>query len=308
MRILIIKPSSLGDVIHALRVIVQIKTNNPQVKIDWVIKSSLKDILSTTNYVSKIHEFERGAGLLSYIKLIKKIRCYKYDICIDLQGLLRSSLICLMSNASKKIGVADGRELSTVFYKSIGEKDRKKEIHAIDRLIPFLHELDFNEYEKMLPLSFVYSKLRPKSFEAIKGKQFIVLFPESRRSEKIWPFYEEFSNEISKYTGLDIVVVGNFRSDDFKNTIDLRGELKLSELPAIIQKAEFIVTNDSAPLHIASALCTPTVALFGPTSFIKYGPYPQNDSMNIVISSRDGFMKSIPLQSVIEAVKDLVNR
>ena len=160
----------------------------------------------------------------------------------------------------------------------------------------------------MLPLSFVYSKLRPKSFEAIKGKQFIVLFPESRRSEKIWPFYEEFSNEISKYTGLEIVVVGNFRSDDFKNTIDLRGELKLSELPAIIQKAEFIVTNDSAPLHIASALRTPTVALFGPTSFIKYGPYPQNDSMNRVISSRDGLMKSIPLQSVIDAVKDLVNR
>ena len=116
------------------------------------------------------------------------------------------------------------------------------------------------------------------------------------------------STEISKYTGLDIVVVGNFRSDDFKNTIDLRGELKLSELPAIIQKAEFIVTNDSAPLHIASALCTPTVALFGPTSFIKYGPYPQKDSMNRVISSRDGLMKSIPLQSVIEAVKDLVNR
>ena len=122
-----------------------------------------------------------------------------------------------------------GRELSTVFYKSIGEKDRKKEIHAIDRLIPFLHELDFNEYEKMLPLSFVYSKLRPNLLKPLR-KQFIVLFPESRRSEKIWPFYEEFSNEISKYTGLDIVVVGNFRSDDFKNTIDLRGELKLSEL------------------------------------------------------------------------------
>ena len=154
----------------------------------------------------------------------------------------------------------------------------------------------------------LFTQIKTQIFEAIKGKQFIVLFPESRRSEKIWPFYEEFSNEISEYTGLDIVVVGNFRSDDFKNTIDLRGELKLSELPAIIQKAEFIVTNDSAPLHIASALCTPTVALFGPTSFIKYGPYPQNDSMNIVISSRDGLMKSIPLQSVIEAVKDLVNR
>ena len=127
MRILIIKPSSLGDVIHALRVIVQIKTNNPQVKIDWVIKSSLKGILSTTNYVSKIHEFERGAGLLSYIKLIKKIRCYKYDICIDLQGLLRSSLICLMSNASKKIGVADGRELSTVFTRALGKGPKERD-------------------------------------------------------------------------------------------------------------------------------------------------------------------------------------
>ena len=100
MKILIIKPSSLGDVIHALRVVYQIKENSRFVQIDWVIKSELQPILSASGFVKKVYLFERGAGFINFIKLIKAIRKKKYDYALDLQGLLRSA--CLLKFALSK--------------------------------------------------------------------------------------------------------------------------------------------------------------------------------------------------------------
>ena len=98
----------------------------------------------------------------------------------------------------------------------------------------------------------------------------------------------------------------NKEGRDFKGSIDARGKLSLTELPFVISKSKAVVTNDSAPLHIASAMSVPTVALFGPTSKNKYGPYPKSHSNFKVIEGHSNQIATISSGQVLEALKGLI--
>jgi lipopolysaccharide heptosyltransferase I len=303
MKILVIKPSSLGDVIHALRVIAQLKAVSPTIEIDWVIKSGFEEVLRCTDLIDKVYKFERGSGFRSYLSLIKQIRTERYDYAIDLQGLLRSAVLCLLSRSSQKIGVADGREGSTLFYRKIGVSSRRKEIHAIDRLTPFLKEVGVGSLAPSLPLLFPSSKLEGKTDRILKDNPYILLFPESRRREKVWPHFAKLSKLLTADFSHRIVIAGNNRDEFHPGAIDLRNRINLTELPALIDRASVVVTNDSAPLHIASALKKPLVAIFGPTSAKRYGPYPQNSEQNIILTAQEKNLETISVEQVANAIE-----
>ena len=307
MRLLIIKPSSLGDVIHALRIVGQMKSSGFDIEVDWVIKRGLEGILQASGLIDRILFFERGKGASAFIKLISRIRKINYDFVLDLQGLLRSAVLTRFSSAKQKIGRADGRELSTLFYKPVGGKSRKKLIHAIERMLPFLNELGFQEYDPTLPLLFPDSNLS-RAFEfLIQDDGFILLFPESRRVEKVWPYFTDLGKALVELSGKRVVVAGNQKAGKFPHMVDLRGDLQLIELPDLINRAQVIVSNDSAPLHLASALGKPLVGLFGPTKSLLYGPYPMPQENAIVFDAQDEDIRSISVKSVVKGVMQLVN-
>jgi heptosyltransferase-1 len=306
VKILVIKPSSLGDVIHGLRVMKQVHSFFPYAKIDWVIKEELTEILLACGFVHDVFHFKRGGGLKLYLKLIQEIRRERYDYILDLQGLLRSGIITFLAKGGSKLGVADGREFSTVFYSSIGEKSRKKEIHAIDKLTPFLKVLGINDFDPSLPIKFDHSYLKEETKKLIGSKPYIMLFPESRRPQKMWPYFEELLGELKKESGYEILIAGNNEAGDYKGSIDVRGKLSLTELPFLISKSKAVVTNDSAPLHIASAMLVPTVALFGPTSKNKYGPYPKSQSNFKVIEGHNNQIATISSGQVLKALRGLL--
>ena len=305
VKILVIKPSSLGDIVHGMRIVHQLYEILPDIRIDWVIKKGLEDILYASGFVEKVFLFERGGGFLSFVRLVKEIRTLKYDYVLDLQGLLRSAGLTAAARSKNKFGVADGREFSTFFYSCIGEKCRQKQLHAIDRLVPFLEKIGVANYNSTLPLEFKNSTLNGITRNKLAEKKYILLFPESRRLEKVWPFFNELNSSLLKKKNFSLVVAGNHQDKDFLGSIDLRGKLKLSELPELIRGASVVVTNDSAPLHIASAMETSTVALFGPTEKEKYGPYPLEQKSSRILTAPDGQMKSIPLESVMHTVEEL---
>ena len=305
-KILIVKPSSLGDVVHGMRIVRQIKIAFPESEIHWVIKKDLEGILDTVGWVDKYFIFERGKGLFPYLKLISEIRKFEYDCCLDLQGLLRSSVIAKFSNSELKLGRSDGREFSTLFYNRVGLSHKNLQIHAIARLTAFLTELGITKFDKNLPLDLnSNSKLK----NTIPARS-IILFPESRRSEKVWPFFKELAIELNKISQWKVIIAGNHKDNRFPNCIDIRESITLSDLPSIINKASLIICNDSAPLHIASALRKKLVALFGPTEPEIYGPYPLDHQNNIIIRSLTGRVKDIKLNSVQDAsirlLKDII--
>ena len=300
-KILIVKPSSLGDVVHGMRIVRQIKIAFPESEIHWVIKKGLEGILDTVGWVDKYFIFERGRGFFPYIKLISEIRKFEYDCCLDLQGLLRSSVITKFSNSELKLGRADGRELSTLFYKTVGCPSRKSEMHAIVRLTPFLHKLGISKYDQNLPLNF-----GSRPLDKSKRKS-IILFPESRRTEKIWPHFQELADWLKQKYSWNVIIAGTKKDNKFSNCIDLRGTLKIPDLINHINKSSIVVCNDSAPLHIASAVGTSILGLFGPTEPKNYGPYPLKEGNNYILSSKSKKIADIYIEDVKSTLSKAIN-
>ena len=305
MKILIIKPSSLGDIIHSMRVIAQFKHLKSEVEIHWVIKKGLEGIIEASDLVKKVYLFKRGAGLFEFVRLIREIRQEEFDFIFDMQGLLRSAIITIGAKGSYKVGRADGREGSVFFYKSIGEKSRKKKIHAIERLLPFFNEVGIENYNRSLPLTFPSSKEVDLENLGI-DKSFILLFPESRRKEKQWPYFLNLLDEIRDRLEIQVVVAGNEKLNHSGDFIDLGGQLSINKLPSLILAASVVVTNDSAPLHLASALNTKLVGLFGPTSSSNYGPFPQSQNSSFTLQSKTNEMKDISVDDVLLAIRKLL--
>ncbi len=305
MRVLILKPSSLGDVVHGLRVVSQVKFQHPDATIDWVIKKQLQGIVEVSGLVGNFYLFERGEGLWNYLRLASHLRKKSYDYVLDLQGLLRSACLTKLTKGDKKLGRADGREFSTLFYDSIGERDRSIRIHAIDRMLPFLTSLGISEFDESLPLQFSGSSLNGKLKKLLLGKKNVLLFPESRRKEKVWPFFQDLAVMLSSDSKLRVVVAGEeSRRNDFSECLDLRGKVPLNELPALIGHADLVVSNDSAPLHVASAMGRPSVSLFGPTDPVRYGPYPADSDDSVVLRAPSSKIEDLKINTVYRVVAE----
>ncbi len=307
MKILIVKPSSLGDIIHALRVTSVISKNIEGVRIDWVIKKGLEDIIKSTGIINKYFVFDRGKGLVKYIQLGLKLRRQNYDLVFDMQGLLRSAFLGKLTKGKEFYGCADGREFSTLFYKPIGEASRKGEIHAIEKLLPFLDCLNLQK-SNALRVEFKNAKKHHKE-DFIKGnkKKNIFIFPESRRKEKIWPYFDLLVKKITKDYDVNVVICGSYAGSNSQSHYDLRGKVNLEELPSLIKLANVVITNDSAPLHIASALGIPILAFFGPTKRTVYGPYP-NDQISIAIQSKTENISDISTKEVICGFSEIMRK
>jgi heptosyltransferase-1 len=307
MKILIIKPSSLGDVIHALRIVAQIKKSYPQASIDWVIRNGLEGILHASGIVDHLLIFNRGKGFFDYLGLIAEIRKREYDYVLDIQGLLRSAIIAGFSKGKNVFGVADGREGSVFFYKTVGESNRSKQIHAIDRLVPFLEIFKVKESESGMRLDFKDSALSEATQKKLnQSSDYLLLFPESRRSEKEWPFFSNLAEELNTSNHEDIVIAGDRKDGTYEKFKDLRGEIEINELPVLIKNAKMVISNDSAPLHIASSLGKPAISLFGPTDPVKYGYYPACSPLNGLIRAGDGILKKISVERVVQEYEELL--
>jgi heptosyltransferase I len=306
MKILIIKPSSLGDVIHSLRVVSVIRKKLDGVEIDWVIKKGLEEIIEASGIIDRHFLFERGAGVRSFLKLGSSIRAEQYNYVLDLQGLLRSSVLGYLSRCKKRYGRADGREFSVSLYQCLGPPSRKLRMHAMERLIPFLEPFGIDNEGDRMSLSFP-AAVTNESIESVRQSDSpkIILFPESRRSEKVWPHFFDLAKKISSSGLAEVVVCGNEHSPKWPGTIDLRGQIALNELPKLVEQATLVVSNDSAPLHLASAMNKPVIGLFGPTEHQRYGPYPALEELSLAISSSGACMEGIQVDKVFEKVKEM---
>ena len=114
--ILIIKPSSLGDIVHGLRVAQSIKEQSPQTRISWVAASRFAPLVQACATVDRVFIFERKGGLMGFLRLVKELRQQTFDVAMDWQGLARSGLMIFFVKAKRKIGRGDYREGAGLFY------------------------------------------------------------------------------------------------------------------------------------------------------------------------------------------------
>ncbi len=288
MKILIIKPSSLGDVVHALPFLKAVKDSFPESRIDWVISKNLKEILEDNPLINRLitidkdswKNFRKLPGTLSELSSLRKtLRSDHYDIAVDLQGLLRSGLIAFSTPAVLKIGFEDAREGSRFFY---DKKIRVNEAaHAVDKCLEVARAIGAGVGTAGFP--FHINGSAANRIKKLLGDitEYVVIVPSARWPSKRWPA-EYFASLIARLS-IPCVISGSREDRETVrkitgslpsgNIIDLCGKTGLKELSALLSGAKAVVTNDTGSMHIAAALDVPVVALFGPTDPVKTGPY-----------------------------------
>jgi lipopolysaccharide heptosyltransferase I len=284
IKILIVKPSSLGDVVHSLPFLNVMKTCFPKAEIHWVIAKGLEKLLEGHSMIDKlviIHKdmwkkITHAQHTVKEIKaLFKSLKQEKYDLVIDLQGLLRSGIITKATNAPIRVGFQEAREGSRLFYshKVKGGKD----IHAVDRYLKIAAYLGCDISDIRFP--FPFDAISPPN-RSLFSEDYAVIIPGARWKTKVWPA-ENFGKLASKLS-LRTVVVGSKSEIEAAHIIvslsqdkslSLAGKTDLKELVEVIRHARFVVSNDSGPMHIAAALSIPVFAIFGPTDQTRTGPY-----------------------------------
>lgn len=286
-RILLIKPSSLGDIVHAFPVVSAIKTQWPGSHITWVVKRRWADLVERAEGIDRIWPIDMTVK--SWIREGRALRAQRFDLAIDLQGLFRSAILARLSGAPMRIGFANGREGSPWFYTQLVPVPNP-DIHAVDRYLSVAAALGVSlpekpRFEFRLPerdMAAVRELCRRKGFSV--DKPWIAVNIGARWPTKRWPLtsFAAVVDRLHEAHHDPVVMIGGADERAFTNKlrtltdrpfIDLSGDIPLGCLPALLSKATAMVTNDSGPMHIAAALGVPVVAIFGPTSAARTGPY-----------------------------------
>lgn len=307
-RILIVKPSSLGDIVHGLQVVESIREQRPDLHVTWVVESAFKLVVEACTTVDAVIVFKRRGGVAAFLRLLKEIRSETYDYAIDLQGLARSGLMTCAARAEHKIGRGDAREGASLFYSKKVQLPSRKKAHALEILAKFLPVLGLEE-KVVTSLQFDFPDLKGDDLLA-SLRHAVLIFPESRRPEKEWLAFPDLIQRAADQSPQTLFVwCASERSAKLcpsaDNIINLAGKTSLSQVIALIQGARVVVANDSGPVHIAVAVNTPVIGLYGPTQPDLYGPYPPNDPKHQTIRSTDGMMMSITVDQVLSVLADL---
>ena len=295
-KILIIKPSSLGDVVHSLPFLNSIRSCFPKAEIHWVIAKGLEGLLDGHPMVDRLvvinkdlwKKISRATETAREVKrLFHSIRYEGYDLAIDLQGLLRSGLIAMASRAPVRVGFSEAREGSRLFYNRIVRGGR--DIHAVERYMKVAGALGCDTEEIIFTFPFPKQENSGTDDFRERFRDYIVIVPGARWSTKIWPA-ENFGKTASMLP-LRSVVIGS-RADaaiaervvgtSGGKAVSVAGKTSITELIEIMRGARLVISNDSGPMHIAAACGVPVAAIFGPTSPEMTGPYGRS---HVVIRS-----------------------
>ena len=280
-KILVVKPSSLGDVIHSLPFLYSVKRQMPGLHVHWVIAEELAPLLEGHLLIERLWKikkdewkkpgrlFQTGRELAA---LSEGLRAEGFDAVFDLQGLLRSALIARAARAGAVIGFKEAREGAGFFYSHKVSVPGKAKIHAVERYLGMAEFAGFKA-EVEFPLPGIEDFVPPL-------EKYAVIAPGARWLSKRWPAGR--FGELAGRLPLKSLVIGGAGdkglaeevvSGSGGKAIQYAGKSSLKVLVEIIRHAAFMVTNDSGPMHIAAALGVPVIAIFGPTDPGLTGPY-----------------------------------
>jgi len=301
---LIIKPSALRDIVHGLQVAASIKAQRPEWRISWIVRDIFAPLVRSSSAVDQVYVFRRNAGARGFLALMREVRRKEFDLVLDMQGLLRTGLMAKWSRAKRKVGRTDAREGAGLFY---GEKiplpPGGNHAHVLEILLEFCRTVGA-EPRLTGPLRFrELERLNLGFMEPRKGVRPVLMFPDSGQSTKKWNSYAQLTAMLIREAGRKVVWAGNnylpcresFPDGAFVN---LTGNTSLTSLPALLTKSDWVISNDSGPMHLAAAMGLRTIGLFGPTDPQQYGPYPPKTPTNFVIQAPVGDLRLLSAKEV----------
>jgi lipopolysaccharide heptosyltransferase II len=303
LKILILKPSSLGDVIQALPVLRLLKRHFRDAEIFWWIDSALAPLLEDDPDLTGIVRFERKRWgkprhWPEMLRSLRWLRARHFDLVIDLQCLARSGAFAWLANGKFLVGLDEVREGARGFYDAAVPR-KSFHTHAVDWYLAVLPQLGVPVHKK-----FQWLPERPAVATEVKRKwlgenssfathnpQFILLQPGARWPNKRWPagnFAELVRLAVKNSPTARFAILGDAEDKPLgeiisraapEQCLNLCGATSLPEMVEWLRLGDLMVTNDTGPMHVAAALGKPLVAIFGPTEPRRTGPYGQLENV-----------------------------
>ena len=299
LAILIIKLSAIGDVVHSLPLLEVLRGRFPSARIDWVIEEAASGIVDGHPDLDELIVFPRKSWLNRCIRkreysnvgketitFFRELRKREYDVVIDLQGLLKSSVLTFFARGSRKIGLNGAREGSSLFV-----KERVSfpglDIHALDRYLCVAKHLGVAhpEWNGKIPVYETDKRYIDDLLVGFEGNRALVAVnPMAKWESKLWGLerFALLADLVNENLGAAVVFTGS-ESDKIAikkidagmrtKALNLAGKTNLKQLAYLYGKCTVVVSTDTGPMHMAAAMGTPVVANFGPTSPLITGPY-----------------------------------
>jgi len=290
LKILILKPSSLGDVVQALPVLRLLKRHLPASKIFWWIDSQFAPLLEGDPDLTGVVRFERQRWTSplhwpEMLRSLRWLRAQNFDWIIDLQCLARSGAFAWLANGKFLIGLDEPREGARGFY-DVAVRRASFHTHAADWYLAVLPRLGVPVHN-----NFQWLPERPTIAAAVQSKwpangaRWIALQPGARWENKRWPagYFAELIRQLARtFPDTRFAILGSAEDRplgdiiaraEAQRCLNLCGQTSLPEMVEWLRRCRVMITNDTGPMHVAAALGKPLVALFGPTEPRRTGPY-----------------------------------
>jgi heptosyltransferase-1 len=287
-KVLIVKPSSLGDIVHSLPFLDAFHRTYPDAELHWVVARGFEGLLEGHPFLKRvwiIHKDEWkkigsiGKTVLEMQRFFRDLRGAGFDLAVDLQGLFRSGVITWATGAPLRIGFKEAREGSTVFYTRT--VDVGSDVHAVERSLKVASFLgcEVGKITFTLP-SREESSPKTIPFSYPPCGEYGVIIPGARKPSKRWPAGR--FGRVASMLPLNTVVIGSRGDAKLAAEVvsasggkasSIAGKTDLRGATEVIRCARFVLCNDTGPMHIAAALGVYVFALFGSSDPVETGPY-----------------------------------
>ncbi len=290
-RILLVKLSSFGDVIHALPALEALRSAYPRGQLTWLVEEAYTPLLRGHPALDEVLAIPRvrlgenpgPRDFLALIRLARRLRAQPFDLVVDLQGLLKSALWVALAKSPRKVGYDGTREGS---YLVLTEKVAPYDLdaHAVWRYLHLARYLGAPPAPPRFRLGLAGDADLEGIIPRAAARPLSVIHPGARWASKLWPAgsWAGLADWLSRGRGFTVALTGSRGDRELAQAIadetpapilNLAGRTTLPELAAIFRQAALAVTADTGPMHLAAALGTKVVAIFGPTAPWRTGPF-----------------------------------
>jgi lipopolysaccharide heptosyltransferase I len=315
-RILIIKPSALGDVALTLGTLSTLRASFPDAKITWFVRKEFAPLIEGHPDLDDMIIFDRKLlgkwwccpkACAALLDLFKQLRVHKFDLVLDLQGLFRTALFSWITGCKKRFGLSGTREFAGIFYTDKIACDDNN-ISLVDHYNKIAVAAGATDADVTFKLA-VSQEAKQQVTQLCKEQgldqsRLAVFIAGAAHEYKLWPA-EKFAKVAQKLAtdhGMQVAVIGTESESSIAQKItaacdvpivDLCGKTNIPQLAALLSDAKFVLSNDTGPGHIAAASGVPMVMVFGRTNPSRVGPYKRPDASAAV----DAFTRGPQIES-----------
>jgi heptosyltransferase-1 len=289
VNILLVRLGSLGDLIHTLPVAAALRRAQPQARIEWLVDQRHRELLELSPVIDSPIAVDTRS-MRSLVRAVPELRRRRYDVALDLQGLVKSALLARASGASRVIGFPAPmlrERAARIFYTETAGVDAA---HVIQKNLSMLRALGIGHVRPEFPLT----NRQADVVEAARARlgigpdgPFAVINPSAGWPNKRWPavYFAEVASMLKARQGLSSVVLwGPGERQLAEDVVSAAGgsavvspETGMAEMISLTGAATVMISGDTGPTHVAAALGTPLVGIYGPTSPDRHGPWASRD-------------------------------